>query len=97
MELGELLYMVSQRIIGVTEAEFNKANLPRSMQPIVIDSVRAYFLREAYDNAIAVKLAQQYKMKTEDPEKRQGKRSGEGLDSLKQSLDQDFGKRGEKT
>lgn len=96
MELGEFLYLVSQRIIGVAESEFEKSNLPRSMQPIVIDSVKAYFLQAAYDNTIAVKMAQSnsQNVKPDDQAKETRRRSGNGLESLQESLKQDFGGQG---
>ena len=92
MEFGEYLFAVTQQIIGKAEEIFESAGIPRTIQPVVMQGVQAHFLQAAYDNAIAIKLAQSQKAKQpETPTTR----SGEGLDSLQQSLDQDFGRRGE--
>lgn len=93
MELGEYLFAVTQKIIGKAEEVFESSGIPRTIQPVVMQGVQAHFLQAAYDNSIAVKLAQDKQPGKKDQEKRT--RSGEGLDSLQESLEQDFGKRGE--
>ena len=95
MEFGEYLFAVTQQIIGKAEEIFESAGIPRTIQPVVMQGVQAHFLQVAYDNAIAIKLAQSQKAKHPDPGQTPTTRSGEGLDSLQQSLDQDFGRRGE--
>lgn len=95
MEFGEYLFAVTQQIIGKAEEIFESAGIPRTIQPVVMQGVQAHFLQAAYDNAIAIKLAQSQKSKQPDPGQTPTTRSGEGLDSLQQSLEQDFGKRGE--
>lgn len=94
MELGEYLFAVTQKIIGKAEEVFESSGIPRTIQPVVMQGVQAHFLQAAYDNSIAVKLVQDKQMDQKDQEKRT--RSGEGLDSLQESLEQDFGKRGER-
>lgn len=95
MEFGEYLFVVTQQIIGKAEEIFESAGIPRTIQPIVMQGVQAHFLQAAYDNALAIKLAQSQEPKQPGPGKKPETRSGEGLDSLQQSLERDFGKRGE--
>ena len=95
MEFGEYLFVVTRQIIGKAEEIFESSGIPRTIQPIVMQGVQAHFLQAAYDNAIAIKLAQSQGPKQPGPGKKPETRSGEGLDSLQQSLERDFGKRGE--
>lgn len=98
MELGEYLFAVTQKIIGKAEEVFESSGIPRTIQPVVMQGVQAHFLQAAYDNSIAVKLTQakQPEKQVYQKDQEERTRSGEGLDSLQESLEQDFGKRGER-
>lgn len=93
MELGELLFMLAQKIIGHAESEFNIYRLPATLRPLVMESVKSHYMTAAYDHMIAVKLSEQevaqdnQKPEADAPKKT---RSGTGLDELKKSLDADF-------
>ncbi len=91
MELGELLFALMQRITDYAEKEFNSCGLPATLQPLVMRGVEAHFAENACDHMIAVKMsAQQTESVPKKPEKQI--RSGEGLESLQESLKNDFGK-----
>ena len=96
MELGEYLFVVTRQIIGKAEEIFESSGIPRTIQPVVMQGVQAHFLQAAYDNSIAIKLAQSQEPEQPGPDQTPTTRSGEGLDSLQQSLDRDFG-RGEES
>lgn len=93
LELGELLFLVEQKIIGLTDAEFSAYGLPATLRPLVIECVKAHYVTAAYDHMIAVKATAQVGQAEDQKPKSQPKtRSGEGIDKLKESLDADFGR-----
>lgn len=92
MELGELLFALVQKITDYVEKEFNSCGLPATLQPLVMRSVEAHFAEIACDHMIAVKFAaQQVESEPKKPAKKT--HSGEGLESLQKSLNDDFGRR----
>ncbi len=56
MELGEWLFFIAQKIIGVVGTEFKSFGLPPNLQPMVMRYVEAHFLENAYDSMIAAKI-----------------------------------------
>lgn len=95
MELGEILFAMSQKIAGYAKTEFDGCGIPLSLRPVIMECASKQIVQDALDNVIAGKFAAQ---NTQKPKAAEGQRpekktrSGVGIDSLKRSLDEDFGR-----
>lgn len=98
MELGEILFAMSQKIAGYAKTEFDGCGIPLSLRPVIMECASKQIVQDALDNVIAGKFAAKSTQKPEAKEAAEGQRpgkktrSGVGIDSLKQSLDEDFGR-----